>query len=293
MASSSAYIIVGHGVEDVMAERQIVPKGVTLVTMTECGMVISDYQIMEIIHTVPDYYHPEKLPYPKYRVYTEGEEMPTLFAGLFSKHYNSTTHTYDIQKSGVYSLPLNPDISPSSFIDAYRDGNIYTVKHGGQPLEILDNKDNLIDSIYEYSMFPPKSKLETFNDVFGNTVPLPVVERAYPLSEIFKTVGDGIYYFPLCRAIHGINISKYQENIPTTNTLNAARYLISLPNTPRANIKRLTNLIDNTKMRRVKSARRQEKRLIARGVGGSRMSRKRRFAFRKEKQSQFLHREPF
>lgn len=218
-----AYVMIGHGYENIEDERQYMPADTVLVTITECGRSVKDKELYEILDLFQDNPEIAKTPdlFPeeirkKLRIYISGEEYPTLFLSPlsdFDSKFNKNIKL--IEKSGVYPVPL-----------PFEDTIVGEVKttYG----MFLDNSDRMINKAYEGSLIKPN--IDDMEKIYGHDLPISMLSEPIPISEIFSKLGKGIYYFPICRQIQLPdklrNLYKLiPENIDKMNSLEVAKYM--------------------------------------------------------------------
>lgn len=184
-AKGLTYILLGHGNEDVvdMRARPRLPKGVTLVTVVDCGLVTPLERPGKMLKYLSE--NPEKRPYPELyqreisagvgfpiHVYREGEQYPRLAFDPYA--YQQGTMRFYL--SGV--VPVRSV-----------DKDDIELMQNGSP------KTN--DAIRDLTRSFKRSKFPTLDMVLKARVPL------IPIEQIFERLGGGVYYFVACRASAG------------------------------------------------------------------------------------------
>jgi hypothetical protein len=219
-----AYFFMGHGNEYVEEERQTVPDGITLVTITECGFETRGAEIESFMRLLSDNYEisikePTVLPDEHLRIYKAGEEMPTLSAS-FLMDFIINKNDALLCKSGVFKLPLLFDWETMEIDETI----LIHPEMGGY----IDNTTGVVDKLYEGAVFPPREWLETIKRTYTDSlIPRYALLKPFKLTDIFEFIGPGIYYFGLCRAVDPpISLFNYSP-VPNDlrQTYNSAEYI--------------------------------------------------------------------
>jgi len=192
------YFIFGHGVENPIEyeEREVLPKGYTLITQTQCG----DITNLDSLHKLIDgsrKVEPNLLANPTkqflksltgldYFIYREGDKIPPVKFTPFT-----ALPDYDvITISGVHKLPIQPDDVPANKIWI--------------PLDKLAEQS---DKVFTKStVFPKPERIKEFLQ--------EIPYKQYPLLNLFnvmKAIGPGTYYFPICRSLPAFSNKEYQQ----------------------------------------------------------------------------------
>jgi len=256
MPPPNAYIVLGHGAEDIDAERKVVPDGCMLVVSEECGVLgtIPDY-ILEVAQRVEyEKWFRDPLTYKKelesvfrkpLHMYRPGDTYPTLYYTLFDKSI-----TYGIYVSGIWPLPLPPSIvvTPDSI-------NPYHIK-GADAWKA-----------YSGSVYPRIPK-ETTQD----TIELLTQHKLFKTSQydLFNKY-PGVYFNFLCRDVReSLYARTFMENLAGTqvnpdmlNTIGAVGNWLTSPmaSTTNAGTKNsIKGYTDTVRDRRSRSRNRTERR---------------------------------
>lgn len=203
----AVFAILGHGMEDTTVSfnsRHHVPKGYTLVTFSECGVSVLTESLDPFIITAanPSAYeilsHPkenkptvETIIKKKIRVYTEGQLMPSLTVLALSDWDNYKV--FSLAKSGVYSLPFNPEIvTPGTTKYPHKKLKLKEDPETGKIHNITPQLETEIRKAFEGSIFPPIDTIDKDLNVFKKSV-------TFPLETILSACGPGVYYILTCR----------------------------------------------------------------------------------------------
>lgn len=205
---TNKYLIVGNGYELPVKseEREIVPMNQTLVLFTFCGL--NNYTNKTCKFT--EFFHNPKnskilsdpikykdkiedgLGYP-IRIYKPGDKMPSIYTNLFSG-YTKENKT-SIVKSGVFKSGVMSKLD----FNIVKKSNMFA-KYGRECFDYSgsikspeDYTPSIHKEIYKDNVYKPANIYFPF-ELAKNI--------KYLLSDIMKTVGDGVYYFVGCRDIN-------------------------------------------------------------------------------------------
>jgi hypothetical protein len=191
--STPVYIMLGHGDEELLPPkyRLTVPRGITLVTITECGVLSYDSNIgrlMDVLHDLrtrrPDVIRDprkhklylQRLLGFEIHVYKPGDQFPLL-------RYSSTSNF-----SNGYELSGIVDLDTLTDADI---GSTYTVTPYSGPGNTMTN-DDLIDA-YRKSIHP-----QAHNPY-----------RRVEIQEVFDYFREGVFYFTACRDVDERELRDY------------------------------------------------------------------------------------
>lgn len=240
MESPDVFVFTGHG--DDSGDTKQLPPGVTLVTFTTCGTAAAlddTFQIFEVMKKYgKDFFSNPADPINRgkietelkrpIRVYTKGGEYPDLW--YFSTGVNSipsddkipSLENYDIFfKSGVYKLPLGPiernpewkmpggleeRLIQEGLVTEDDDFLMYGYvreKPVGRDALAAKYADGITKS-YAGAVFPDQETVTKIANGGSDLVPIEVV---------FKALGPGVYYWPICRGSLRTKTSEQREKI--------------------------------------------------------------------------------
>lgn len=239
-AATPIYMFGGHGhEEDVDFEaRDIVPEGVTLVTLSEFGSPtiveeICPFQAAFAIEENRKYFeNPRRyqreldaLVGRPIHIYEAGDPYPKLYASLSSLFSDtSDINTLWFQQSGVLPFPLQtPLLRPSepdlcqSLADSVTVTSSRAIKGGAAAIT------EFVTRSYKHSVFPTATDIQAYFDV-KPSLALRGGEGSlekkveYPISRIFEEVyrntgKGGVFYHVICRAARK-DISNGTANYP-------------------------------------------------------------------------------
>lgn len=189
--SVRVYALLGHGSEAIVtpSERNVVPPGVTLVTVTACGQLSYDHVVERLIDilmslrdTRPDIIRNPRehlaeiqplLEYPIH-VYKPGDRYPAL---LYTSNSFFGDPYYEYELSGVVDVDT---------LDQEDAAFTYTHVAYAHPPALSDEEYAIA---YRKSVFPTP-----------DVAPTEHLESA-PVRTVFDNVGPGVYYFTACRYI--------------------------------------------------------------------------------------------
>ena len=182
-AEIPVYFVLGHGQEVPIEyeERNVLPKGYTLITETECGKVTYLTHLRKLINAsthvdLSVFEKPTKQALKDatgldYFIYREGDPIPSMRFSAFSVFPKLGYATL----SGIHKLPIQP----------------------GMPRVPIEKIPELSDEIFTKSaIFPKQKDIKTFLQQKSY--------KEYPIIDLFtfmKVNGPGVYYFPICRQI--------------------------------------------------------------------------------------------
>lgn len=191
------YFAFGHGgeVPTEYEERDVLPKGYTLLTQAQCGDITNLYSVQKLIDASrtadptllanPTKQFLKSLTGLDYFIYREGDKIPPVKFTPFT-----ALPDYDvITISGVHKLPIQPEIEAGKMLI---------------PLKKLAEQS---DKVFTKStVFPKPEKIKEYLQTTSYT--------EYPLlefSKIMKLLGPGTYYFPICRTLPAFSTAEYQK----------------------------------------------------------------------------------
>jgi hypothetical protein len=182
-----AYLIMGHGFEEHRKTSKHLPDGVTLVTLAECGRGTGASELTRILDIFTTYparvKTPTRLPDSSgLKIYMPGDEYPSLFVQLFTdlRAVDSKKDAHRrILKSGVYKSPIPFEFPEVADIE---------LREMGVPAEV-------VTEAYAGSVMTPSD----LRPNEAGVVPLSQLKTVWSLEDIFKRLGPGVYYYPLCR----------------------------------------------------------------------------------------------
>lgn len=182
------YVMLGHGADMPVekVDRPVLPDGVTLVTTMECGVgsptelpghvleVLKKYRTQANDPVTNKLFLESKLGF-KIHVYRPGNPYPDI--GYTPEALQRYLGRYYL--SGVVNL------------EGLTDADVRLMQNGSP---FTSNTESDISRSFERSAFP---NVDAALDTILNGFSFSVV----PLRFIFNYLGDGVYYFPLCRSI--------------------------------------------------------------------------------------------
>lgn len=180
------YVMLGHGSElpVEIEHRPVLPEGITLVTAVECGLLSPRYLPGQILQLLKKNEQLANNPVKnqlalsmalgiKIHVYKPGERYPAL-----SYQPVSTLNTDEYFLSGVVDLAT---IKPR---------NIELMQTGKEVQGLFERE---VSESYSKSVYPNVRSAKTIL----SRERMPVV----PIEDVFREVGQGVYYFPICRDV--------------------------------------------------------------------------------------------
>lgn len=211
-AGSDAFLILGHGMEDVVNfnARSTIPPGYTLVTIEECGIVTLERDVCPMVEAFSKEENRAIFANPRtnkaaiegfmngkgIHVYTAGMKYPTLTIQFFLD-WPSEHHT-KVSKTGTYKFPLDPaafQIGSSGTFHERMFKNIGPYKGFFEELPA----DFSADEMFSESIIPT---LENVKGIVARTNSSRQVKDrlTIPLSDVFTAGGPGVYYYVVCRS---------------------------------------------------------------------------------------------
>lgn len=250
--AGNPYLVIGHGIEEVMdpdeqsafgVKRMRLPEGVVLVTFSECGVSTGESSVCSIFNLFLDPAVGHLLSDPignklaleerlgqSIRIYRPGDSVPMFAIQYFANHPSSGL----VAKSGVYRYPIDPDRCipvekqntsprrkcPSLMWDEY-------VKK-----EDAINPD-LIQGVFEQSIYPPIQINETMT--YGDFQATVTLEFADLFNKPDILTKPCVVYYPICRApykrtartIFGRK-AKFGTSLPAARNVRELRKVLSL-----------------------------------------------------------------
>jgi hypothetical protein len=208
----NAFIILGHGTEDVTKwiERPVIPKGYTLITVAECGIVTTIDEVCPMVEAFSKEDHRDIFMNPirhkkqieKFmkgkgiHIYTEGKRYPNLALQMFLD-WPAEEHVR-IFKSGVYPFPIDTKSfqigEGSTFCDKlFKKIGPYKGFSATMP------PDYDVTTHFDGSEIPT---VDEVSDILKTTKKSDIIKSklTIPLEDIFKKCGPGIYYYVICRS---------------------------------------------------------------------------------------------
>lgn len=226
--SNNPFIILGHGTEDITkwVERPIIPKGITLITIAECGIVTTSDEVCPMVeafskeknrsifmnplenrHKIENFMKGKGI-----HIYTEGKRYPALTLQMFLDW--PSDDYIKIFKSGVYSFPVNTDSFQIGEGDTFCDKLFKKIgPYKGYLATIPTDYDPKIH--FEGSIIPT---VDEVSEIIKSTKKSGTIKSKLmiPLEDIFKKCGPGIYYYVICRSPKDI---KGPENLFEMNVI--------------------------------------------------------------------------
>lgn len=212
--SPKSFIILGHGEESIVDihERPSIPKGYTLVTLSECGISTTKKEVCplteefskeenRILFNDPVKYKKEIetfLNNTPIHIYTAGDHYPELSIQLFldwkKEDYVS------IMKSGVYSFPISKEkfmIGEGTTFCERLFKRIGPYKETFISTTIPHDYDAMLQ--YDDSIFPTA---DTIIYQVSRKKSIKLLKKACTatLESIFTKCGPGVYYYVICRS---------------------------------------------------------------------------------------------
>jgi hypothetical protein len=229
------FLTMGHGEDDINInynERKKLPKGYTLITLAQCGVVTQRENVVPFMEAFMDKEKEELLSHPnenkeilnkigntEVHIYNEGMSYPSLYLHLFIDFGDvGDDKKVDITKSGIYKFPVareNLEISPDAEGEEKYFGKLSVDSSFMPKISNLEELKNM----YKGSLFPTTDEIE---EIYRITKSLSKIKKntIHSLDDIFEKFGPGIYYFVVCRAPKATTLSSYlnlymlNENIP-------------------------------------------------------------------------------
>jgi hypothetical protein len=218
--AAQPYIIMGHGIEELdnannnAATRIKVPRGVTVVTMAQCGDSTYEEEVARFIHLFMDKdpktkkmlseptSHLRELEWrsdKQLHIYKTGDLMPRFAVMYFAKMPEK------IYKSGVYAYPIEKDdLLADNDQDITEPFPPFVMKQKGFSSSHKIS-DTLLEKIYKGSVYPSldldgrktyksfmSSVTHRFDDIFSS-LPKPAVYYYVICRTPFKATGRTIY----------------------------------------------------------------------------------------------------
>ncbi len=203
----NAYLVMGHGLEDIEGPRISVPKDVIIVTIAQCAVSTLEPQVCSFIQGFMDPTNEEILKDPirykkeietkfgsQIRVYREGMDYP-FFA---VQYYALMEDVKTIWKSGIYKFPITDDV-PEHLKDK-KECNNFVIGN----IDISSKVDKaILDEVYRGSIYPPmpKKKNGISNiDLTSKTYKQIKPYFLHPFHETVDTLDKpAVYYYVICR----------------------------------------------------------------------------------------------
>lgn len=202
---SSVYLVSGHGNETGVAfeDRPVLPEGVTLVVFSTCFRPNFVNHICDFMDTFVGNLSENVLSDPikhkeliertlgvPIRVYKPGNKYPVLANTLF---LNFEAHKTQILKSGVFRIPDIPQIQAAYNMNDDRIVDIYKcMKYSRVIPSPAHYSKSVHKDIYDGNVYnPAAAKQLSYADM---------KERLFPMSDIMRKVGPGVYYYLGCRS---------------------------------------------------------------------------------------------
>jgi hypothetical protein len=222
--SISKYLILGHGIEEIknIEERKIIPEGITLITLSECGIITSTDEVCPMVNAFADRRMDNVLSFPivnkedvemliggkKIHIYTTGAPYPTLKLQMFldwrvtiPDGSGEEIDAVKIMKSGVYKFPLNAtdfELNPAG--ETICDKSFKYLKPYGNPWQKTDMPSDFTPlDMFGGSLFPTVADVTHHMETVKKEEGLKKVLE-FPLEDVFQKCGKGIYYYVVCRA---------------------------------------------------------------------------------------------
>ena len=227
--ANKAYVFTGHGNEITttpFSARQTIPEGVTLVTLTECGIPTNapdTAKVIQRLNASPELF--AKLGTPDdtteeevkaqlgkdIHIYRKGMPYPDLrYAPISDLHPpKKGDETYTLYaKSGVYTLPV-----PLTERPEWKCGN-NVLRHKPTrytlPLDMEFAKycpmtkgfdTEAAKESFAGSVYPTGDQLEAILKTKKDNFEHPTNEEDtyIPIGEVFAKLGTGVYYWIICR----------------------------------------------------------------------------------------------
>jgi hypothetical protein len=227
-SSADAFLILGHGTEDIApwVERHVIPKGYTLITVSECGIYTTTDEVCPMTKAFSEetyrsiFMEPVKhkkqiekiMKGKEIHIYTEGKRYPQLTLQMFLDW--PTDDGVKMFKSGVYPFPI--------------DFGAFQIGEGKSYCDKLFKKigpykgfSATIPADYDPKVHFEGSKIPTVDevtDIIKTTKKSGTIKNklTIPLEDIFKKCGPGIYYYVICRSPKNI---KAPSNLREMNVI--------------------------------------------------------------------------
>lgn len=210
------YLTLGHGDDNIdinFESRMVLPKGFTLVTLAECGVVTTSESVYPMMDAFCDPGMKDILQNPnihkkvisdliggmKLNIYNPGDLIPDLGLHLFLEWIektDSTNHFY-VHRSGVYKFPVSNFNMPHTSVKKVEipmNWNVFK-----EPVKFKNKTDIL--SMYEESVFPTVAEIDSMLDKTKNSFKQMKNETYFNLSDVFSRLHEGVYYFVVCRSV--------------------------------------------------------------------------------------------
>lgn len=224
------YLILGHGIEELIEfnDRPRIPKGITLITIAQCGIVTTRNEVCPMVQAFtrpenaiilenPQKYKDEIKGYlngKDFHYYIEGDQYPKLSLQMFID-WPHDKYT-EVFKSGTYKFPLKDECDlPFRKIGPYKDGK--------KLFERILPADYSSELMYKDSIKPLHSEVNTLLEQTKDSKQIKK-RLTMTLEDIFKAGGPGIYYYVVCRSIKDtLTPKQYVEQMQFSEN-NSRRY---------------------------------------------------------------------
>lgn len=222
----NTFLILGHGTEEPInfEARPVIPDGITLVTIAECGIITRKEDVCPMVEAFTKEENRDILENPRLNrerirsflngkdihIYETGKRYPQLFLQMFLDWSNDSG--IEIFKSGTYRFPIaKADLQikdepvEESFCDSlFRETSPYV----GWKQFFPD--DFPYEKMFQGSLFPTADEVGTLLEEKAGVSRDVKKELTVSLETLFEKGGPGIYYFVVCRS---------PKNIPSPKRL--------------------------------------------------------------------------
>lgn len=215
MGDLPAYLILGHGTETPIPyeTRDVLPANTYLVTMTECGISSQSQKhvfplLDAMLRNNPSIFSDpvrhkdliESLINNGIRISVPGDPYPALHLDLL---VDATVKSGQVLlKSGVYKLPITErNFHIRETFEKPGQVHYSTPVHFISWQGTFDSRDGAFEKAYRGSILPEGILNTRFvkGDLFGSQEIKALTQMT--LKDILTRLGEGVYYFPVCRDI--------------------------------------------------------------------------------------------
>lgn len=220
--SANSFLVMGHGIEiqSEYEDRPTLPDGITLVLLSECGIVTDSSTVHPFIEAFSNPELQEGLskasPKTLHKIHGDktlhiirpGQKYPPLVAQMFLDFkYPGNENKIRAMKSGLYKFPIAMDdwkLNPTNPADSYTQQFAVNTGYG---YNAYYYQTQTIKNPVAFSNLYKDSLLPTIPTVMEHmTEHNAIVNKLhnslrFRIEDLFAVGGPGVYYWPVCRQI--------------------------------------------------------------------------------------------
>lgn len=218
-----SFLVLGHGIESPIEfeERNVIPEGIVLVTIAECGIITTTEEVCPIVEAFSNPSNKDTFANPRgnkkaitgflngkdVHIFEPGDRYPNLLLQMFLD-WNHDKYI-NIFKSGLYKFPIQKEeftIGEGSTFCEQLFKRIGPYKGFSQ----LMPEDFRAKEMFEGSVYPTPEDVIALTDTHKRQSDRIKKGVTVPLETLFEKGGPGVYYYVVCR---------HPKNVKAPNTL--------------------------------------------------------------------------